>query len=154
MSLRKTCYKCGHEGHLANDKVDEVNIFNEEDFPATQLIGEIHSSKTDVREGEESVKVCQVPATTWFGVEKEEASAQTITQVAGSVVLNGVHLVPQGRNFNKGGELGSCKNNEWLAMDSNQIDELMNLQNDDRVKPIHASKNNCLKKQLMWLDPQ
>ena len=34
-------------------------------------------------------------------------------------------------------------------MCSDQIDELMDLQNDDSVKPIHASKQ-----QLMWLNPQ
>ena len=34
-------------------------------------------------------------------------------------------------------------------MCSDQIDELMDLQNDDSVKSIHASKQ-----QLMWLNPQ
>ena len=45
--------------------------------------------------------------------------------------------------------LFNSENNECLAMCSDQIDELMDLQNDDSVKPIHASKQ-----QLMWLNPQ
>ncbi|KAG7174870.1 hypothetical protein Hamer_G028451, partial [Homarus americanus] len=83
---RKTCYKCGHEVHFAihccTEAVDKVNIFNEEDFLAIQLSGEIHSSRTGAKEGEESVTVTQVPATTQNGVEREEVPSQTITQDA------------------------------------------------------------------------
>ncbi|KAG7178159.1 hypothetical protein Hamer_G003944 [Homarus americanus] len=46
------------------------------DFPAIQLSGEIESARADVKEGEESVKVRQVPATTRYGVEREVAPAQ------------------------------------------------------------------------------
>ncbi|KAG7177242.1 hypothetical protein Hamer_G000511 [Homarus americanus] len=81
---RKTYYKCGHEGHLAIDchteEVDKVNIFNEEDFPAIQLSGEIHNSRADKEE--ENVAVIQVPATTRHGVEREEVPVQTISQDA------------------------------------------------------------------------
>ncbi|KAG7168380.1 hypothetical protein Hamer_G002409 [Homarus americanus] len=83
---RKTYYKCGHEGHLAIDchteELGKVNIFNEEDFPAIQLSGKIHSSRAGVKEGVESVTVSQVPATTRHGVEREEVPVQTISQDA------------------------------------------------------------------------
>ncbi|KAG7177337.1 hypothetical protein Hamer_G000664, partial [Homarus americanus] len=56
---RKTYYKCGYEFHLEIDchteEVGKVKIFNEEDFPAIQLSGEIQSAMADVNEGEESV---------------------------------------------------------------------------------------------------
>ncbi|KAG7166628.1 hypothetical protein Hamer_G010086 [Homarus americanus] len=51
-----------------------MNIFNEEDFSAIQLSGEIHSSRAD-KEGEESVTASQVPATSRYGVEREELPA-------------------------------------------------------------------------------
>ncbi|XP_042231260.1 uncharacterized protein LOC121872541 [Homarus americanus] len=42
------------------------------------------------------------------------------------------------------------ENNDCLAkMESDQIDELMARQNDDSMKPIHASKQH-----FKWLDPQ
>ncbi|KAG7164600.1 hypothetical protein Hamer_G004985 [Homarus americanus] len=44
---------------------------------AKQLSGEIKSARADVKEGEESDKVSQVPATTWYGTEREEVPAQT-----------------------------------------------------------------------------
>ncbi|KAG7166706.1 hypothetical protein Hamer_G010343 [Homarus americanus] len=63
-----------------NEEEDKVNICNEEDFPEIQLSGEIHSSRADVKEGEESVTVSQVPATTQYGVERGIVPAQTISQ--------------------------------------------------------------------------
>ncbi|KAG7157987.1 hypothetical protein Hamer_G014856 [Homarus americanus] len=73
---RNTCYKYGHEGHLT------IDCHTEEDFPAIQLSGEIHSSRAGVKEGVESVTVSQVPATTRHGVEREEVPVQTISQDA------------------------------------------------------------------------
>ncbi|KAG7176913.1 hypothetical protein Hamer_G000117, partial [Homarus americanus] len=72
---RKTCYKYGHEGHLAIDchtkEIVKVSIYNEEDFPAIQLSGEIQSARPDVKEGKE----------TRYGIERE-VPAQTIIQDA------------------------------------------------------------------------
>ncbi|KAG7178180.1 hypothetical protein Hamer_G003969, partial [Homarus americanus] len=78
---RKTCYKCGHEGHLTIDchteEVDKVNINNEEEFPVIQLSGEIHSSRAGVKEGEESVTIQKVPYTQ---IVSENAVQETCTR--------------------------------------------------------------------------
>ncbi|KAG7166713.1 hypothetical protein Hamer_G010355 [Homarus americanus] len=81
--MRKTCYKCGHEGHLPIDshseEVDKVNIFNEEDFPAIQLSGEIHSSRADVQDGEESVTDAADPEGTTHPDCSENAGQEAST---------------------------------------------------------------------------
>ena len=45
--------------------------------------------------------------------------------------------------------LFNCGSEKGVAMDCDLVDEILHLQSDDTIKPIHASKN-----QLMWLDPQ
>ena len=45
--------------------------------------------------------------------------------------------------------LFDCGSEECLAMDPDQVEELMELQNDDGTKPIHAVRN-----EMMWLDSQ
>ena len=45
--------------------------------------------------------------------------------------------------------LFNCASEEGLTMDCDLADELLQLQNDDTMKPIQASQS-----QLMWLDPQ
>ena len=45
--------------------------------------------------------------------------------------------------------LFNCASEEGLTMDCDLADELLQLQNDDTMKPIRASQS-----QLMWLDPQ
>ena len=45
--------------------------------------------------------------------------------------------------------LFDCESEECLAMDHDKVEELMELQNDDGMKPIHALRN-----EMMWLDSQ
>ena len=42
-----------------------------------------------------------------------------------------------------------CGSEECLAMDPNQVEELMEIQNDHGMKPTHAVIN-----EMMWLDSQ
>ena len=42
-----------------------------------------------------------------------------------------------------------CGSEECLAMDPDQVEDLMELQNNDGMKPIHAVRN-----EMMWLDSQ
>ncbi|KAG7156441.1 hypothetical protein Hamer_G006208 [Homarus americanus] len=112
-----------------------------------QLSGEIQSSRADIKEGEENVKVSQIPATTQYGVERKEAPALTITQ---DVVdpdytthPDGPENAMQKTSTTCEAEIYTEKNNEDQITGKISYGSMENYKAVDDMEPINITETEC-----------